>query len=158
MKKLLITLSVAAIGSSSIAGDKLLKPEEAFKSSIKVIKSGVYEINYSIADGYQLYKDKFKVLVGTVGDNSVLISLPDHDTHERYEQSLDKNVKYYKNNVIIRIEVPKNFSDTADVQIQAQGCEATKGVCYPPFTVNISKASSSPTSFLDFIASKFSSN
>lgn len=158
MKKLFITLCIAAISTSSIAADTLLKPEEAFKSSIKVIKSGVYEVNYSIADGYHLYKDKFKVLVGSDENKRILVSLPDTDTYERYEQALDKNVKYYKNNVIIRIEVPKDLSNTSDLQIQAQGCEATKGVCYPPFTVDISKASSSPTSFLEFIASKFSSN
>lgn len=158
MKKLLTAFAMFTFASAALAGDKLLKPEEAFKSSIKVIQPGVYEVNFSIADGYQLYKDKFKVLVGAEENKNILLSLPDNETHERYEQALEKNVKYYKTNVVVRIELPKSEPVTSDVQIQAQGCEATKGVCYPPFTVNLSKASSSPTSFLEFIASKFSGN
>lgn len=157
MKKFVLSIFLVSL-STAYAGDKLLKPEEAFKNSVKLVKPGLYEINISIADGYQLYKEKFKVLEGEIESQKLSLLLPDSETYERFDQAMAKNIKYYKGSLRMNVSVPEGFTSKADLLVQAQGCEATKGVCYPPFTINLSKATSSSGSFLDFIASKFSQN
>lgn len=43
------------------AGDgDLLEPEQAFKFSARAVDSQTLEVRYKIAEGYYLYKDKFK--------------------------------------------------------------------------------------------------
>ena len=53
--------------AQAMTADDLLEPEEAFRFAVRSTQSSGVEIEYTIADGYYLYRDKFKFAVRTAG-------------------------------------------------------------------------------------------
>ena len=41
-------------------GADLLRPEDAFRPSVRALDGRTLEVRYEIADGYYLYRDKFR--------------------------------------------------------------------------------------------------
>ena len=59
------------------AGDgDLLEPEQAFKFSARAVDGQTLEVRYKIAEGYYLYKDKFKFQAVRKGDTAVWFFQP----------------------------------------------------------------------------------
>src|SRR5690349_11312824 len=53
--------SAAAKGAASnLAEPELLEPEAAFRFSAKLLDAKTLEVRYAIADGYYMYRDKFR--------------------------------------------------------------------------------------------------
>ena len=56
---LLLFLFVA--GAAPAAGsDDLLEPEKAFRMSTRALEAGAVEVSFTIADGYYMYRERFK--------------------------------------------------------------------------------------------------
>jgi thiol:disulfide interchange protein DsbD len=54
-------LAACAAGAlSAAATDDLLAPEQAFRFSASLIEPGLVEVRYRIADGYYMYRYKFR--------------------------------------------------------------------------------------------------
>ncbi|MEW6133010.1 MAG: protein-disulfide reductase DsbD [Pseudomonadota bacterium] len=122
---LLLTL---AAGSGH--AQEFLDPEEAFKFSARVIDAKTIKASWKIADGYYLYKDKFKfALTGARLGNA------------RYPAGTIKDdptfgsVEVYKKSVSIELPVTREAGGPLPVTLEAtfQGC-AEDGVCYMPVT------------------------
>lgn len=47
-------------GSAAVSADDLLEPEKAFRISTRALDERTAEIRFAIADGYYMYRDRFK--------------------------------------------------------------------------------------------------
>jgi thiol:disulfide interchange protein DsbD len=108
------------------ADDEFLAPEQAFKFSAQMADAQTLEINYNIADGYYMYRERFHFKA----DNDVKLGQPVLPPGKiKFDQTFQKDVETYRNNVSIRIPV------TGDMPFRltstAQGC-TDKGLCYSP--------------------------
>ncbi|OOZ41570.1 thiol:disulfide interchange protein [Solemya pervernicosa gill symbiont] len=128
---LLITLPLLAFAEEG----ELLDPEQAFQLSVSAADAETLIAEWKIAEGYYLYRKRFKFSTETGGITLGEIKFPAGDV----EPDLDgKPVETYRGSV--RIEIPVSHSQSGPVDLTllttSQGC-ADVGVCYTP--VNESK-------------------
>ena len=61
MKRFFIFLLLCfPLFANAIVEGELLEPEQAFKFSARALDANTVEVRYQIADGYYLYREKFK--------------------------------------------------------------------------------------------------
>ncbi len=118
-------LACLAFVSSAHADDDFLPPEQAFKFSAQMADAHTIVVNYAIADGYYMYRERFRFTAS--GAKLGEPAIPPGKI--KYDDTFQKNVETYHNGVEIRIPVEATgpFTLTAT----GQGC-ADKGLCYPP--------------------------
>ncbi len=131
--KLVIWVLLATITSTVAAQDEeLLEPDKAFALEVSALDNSRIAVRWNIADGYYMYRDKFKFSViegATLGEVKYPKGKTKHDEFfgdvEVYVQdaafvmSLDQG----NGNVILKLE--------------GQGCNEPVGVCYPPIIKEI---------------------
>ena len=91
------------------------------------------QLNWRIADGYYLYKERIKVVPTGATQSIGALVLPKGESHtdeyfgtqEIYRQSVDGT-----------FSVPPSNAKTVEVKVTYQGC-ADAGLCYPPETKTI---------------------
>ncbi|WP_233832400.1 protein-disulfide reductase DsbD [Paraburkholderia sp. ZP32-5] len=124
---LLACLMLMQIGTLARAADDFLDPDVAFKFSATE-KPGEVDVTYKIADGYYMYRERFAFATRngttTIGEPQ----LP--PGHVKFDQTFNKNVETYRNELTIRIPV-KQATGPFDLAVTSQGC-ADAGICYPP--------------------------
>ena len=123
-------------GGSSTEQNPFLRPEQAFILSVDVKDPYTVVVRWNIADGYYLYRDKFKFeFIDTDAAAIIPSALP--RGVEKEDESFGLMEVYFKE---IEIPLPINRSIPApsDVTLKVgyQGC-AEKGFCYPPMTRDI---------------------
>ena len=123
---LLICTSVAAQLKLARPADDLLEPEKAFRFSARPAADGV-EVSFAIADGYYLYRDKFRF--AAEGNPSVKLGAPQFPAGARHKDEFFGEVETYRRQV--RIHVPAQGGGRFDLKVVSQGC-ADVGVCYVP--------------------------
>lgn len=108
-----------------LADDHYLAPEVAFKFSARVIDAKTVEVNYLIADGYYMYRERFAFKADGARLGKEVIP----PGKVKFDETFQKNVETYRGAVTISIPVEAYgpFTLTA----VAQGC-ADAGLCYPP--------------------------
>ena len=126
---LAIVLAIAA--GLACAEDDLLPPEQAFKFSAAMVEPGTVEVHYRIADGYYMYRDKFRFSAQSAG---VTLGEARFPPGKIKEDEYFGKVETYRHEVAIRVPVSVSSSDSSEVTLQAisQGC-ADAGLCYSPF-------------------------
>src|SRR5450830_280970 len=134
LKNCLAALLLAASFAPAQAED-YLAPEVAFKFSAKMVGAKTVEIDYAIADGYYMYRDRFhfKAEGATLGEPA----FPHGKV--KFDDNFQKEVETYRHSVSVR--VPVEAAGQFKLTATAQGC-ADKGLCYPPMD---SVAAMSPT-------------
>jgi thiol:disulfide interchange protein DsbD len=124
---LLACVIVAQFGALARADDNFLDPAVAFKFSATE-KPGEVEVTYKIADGYYMYRERFAFATrngtATIGEPQLPAG------HVKFDQTFNKNVETYRNELTIRIPV-KQAAGPFDLAVTSQGC-ADAGICYPP--------------------------
>ncbi|MGF6903819.1 protein-disulfide reductase DsbD [Paraburkholderia sp. GAS348] len=124
---LLGCLIVAQFGTLAHAADDFLDPAVAFKFSATE-KPGEVDVTYKIADGYYMYRERFAFATRngttTIGEPQLPAG------HVKFDQTFNKNVETYRNELTIRIPV-KQPQGAFDLAVTSQGC-ADAGICYPP--------------------------
>lgn len=124
---LLGCLIFAQFGTLARAADDFLDPAVAFKFSASE-KPGEVDVTYKIADGYYMYRERFAFATRngatTIGEPQLPAG------HVKFDQTFNKNVETYRNELIIRIPV-KQAAGPFDLAVTSQGC-ADAGICYPP--------------------------
>jgi len=125
---LLIILVIAPVLAA--AEDDLLPPDQAFKFSVAMVEPGTAEIHYRIADGYYMYRDKFRFTVQPAGAS---LGQPHFPAGKVKEDEYFGKVETYRHEVAIRVPVSA-ASGESEVTLQAisQGC-ADAGLCYSPY-------------------------
>jgi thiol:disulfide interchange protein DsbD len=124
---LLACVILAQFGTLARADDNFLDPAVAFKFSATE-KPGEIQVTYRIAEGYYMYRERFAFATrngtATLGDPQ----LP--SGHVKFDETFNKNVETYRNELTIRIPV-KQAAGPFDLVVTSQGC-ADAGICYPP--------------------------
>jgi len=122
---LAVLLTFAISGPARAAGD-FLDPDQAFTLSVRVLDAKKLELDYKVAPGYYLYRERFKFSStdAKLGDPQI----PPGKKH--YDTALEQNVETYHDGVVVILPIVsagKSFTLNAT----HQGC-ADKGLCYPP--------------------------
>ncbi|MFS2080440.1 protein-disulfide reductase DsbD [Telluria sp. Tellsp131] len=118
-------LACLAFVSSAHADDDFLPPEQAFKFSAQMADAHTIVVNYAIADGYYMYRERFRFTAS--GAKLGEPAIPPGKI--KYDDTFQKNVETYHNGVEIRI--PVDATGPFTLTATGQGC-ADKGLCYPP--------------------------
>ena len=124
------------------AEEELLPPDEAFAFTA-TIKGDQLQLDWNIAKGYYLYRDKTRISSSTSGISLESLNLP---------KGKIKKDEFFGDVAILRNQVPASVGvkrsdsslNTFSLVAKFQGC-ADLGVCYPPITktINLSLAKSS---------------
>jgi len=110
----------------------LLEAEQAFRFSARSVDAGMLEVRYQIAEGYYLYRDKFKFSVEPAADFT--LDTPQIPPGKVKQDEYFGKVETYRHEVIVKIPYTRNGNATGlTLKATSQGC-ADVGVCYPPQT------------------------
>jgi thiol:disulfide interchange protein DsbD len=107
------------------ADEDFLPPEQAFQFSAHMLDPHTVQVSYAIADGYYMYRERFKF--GAAGATLGEPQIPPGKV--KFDDTFQKNVETYHHGVAIRIPVQGDGPFT--LTVTGQGC-ADKGLCYPP--------------------------
>ena len=98
-------------------------------SQPKRCRSTPCELNWRIADGYYLYKERIKLVPADAARPVGAIVLPKGESH--YDEYFGEQ-EIYRRSLDGTFSVPPG-AKTVDVNVTYQGC-ADAGLCYPPIT------------------------
>jgi len=96
--------------------EEFLDPEVAFKFSARALDANTLEARWQIADGYYMYRDKFRF--GVEGGTLGAVQLP---PGKMKQDELFGNVETYRDAVAIRLPVTA-ATGTLTLHAVAQGC------------------------------------
>ena len=116
-------------GSQVEADEEYLDPEVAFVLTAVAQSTNDIQLNWRIADGYYLYKQRIKLEPANAEHPVGAIVLP---------KGLPHSDEYFGEQEVYRQSVDATFSvppgaKSVDVKVTYQGC-ADAGLCYPPIT------------------------
>lgn len=113
--------------------DELLEPEKAFAVTVEPAAPDRLRVEWRIADGYYMYRDKFRF---AVADGAVSLGAAEFPAALRKQDEFFGEVEIYKNAVAVDLPVDRQSprAQTLVLDLQGQGCNEPIGVCYPPIT------------------------
>jgi thiol:disulfide interchange protein DsbD len=114
--------------------EEYLEVDQAFALTHEALSVNNLELNWRIADGYYLYKQRIKVEPAGATKTIGALVLPKGEAHSD-EYFGEQEV--YRQSVDATFSVPPSDAKTVDVNVTYQGC-ADAGLCYPPQTKLVS--------------------
>jgi thiol:disulfide interchange protein DsbD len=131
VKRFLVAVLWLSLASPAAAqwfkkADELLEPEKAFRFSARVL-DGAVEVQFAIADGYYMYRDKFRF--SSEGNPSVQLGAAELPRGARHKDEFFGETETYRRQITIRI--PAQGEGRFELKVESQGC-ADVGVCYVP--------------------------
>jgi len=113
--------------------EEFLDPEIAFKFSARALDANTLEARWQIADGYYMYRDKFKFEVA-----GATLGAPQLPAGKIKEDENFGRVETYRKDVRISLPIQRT-AGTASVTLKtvSQGC-ADAGLCYTPQETSVS--------------------
>jgi thiol:disulfide interchange protein DsbD len=118
-----------SLGAAAVDPSELLDPHDAFRLSVGALDARTAEVEFRIAKGYYLYRDRFRFETAS-GRVIAEAKLP---AGEMKQDAFFGNSVTYRDHV--RIRVPLSREDLAlgrtRLKVISQGC-ADVGVCYVP--------------------------
>jgi thiol:disulfide interchange protein DsbD len=125
--QLLIALSL--LWSLHAGAQDPLAPEEAYKFSARALDAQTIEVRFDIAEGYYLYKDKFKFAADPA---TVKFGPPRLPAGKVKDDEIFGKVETYRHTLTFPLPVTDAGGLTEfKLTVTSQGC-ADIGVCYPP--------------------------
>ena len=121
-----LALAIPAYAQFFRKADELLEPEKAFRFSARAIEGGV-EVRFAIADGYYMYRDKFRF--SAEGNSTVRLGAAELPRGTPHKDEFFGETETYRRQVTLRI--PAQGEGRFDLKVVSQGC-ADVGVCYVP--------------------------
>jgi thiol:disulfide interchange protein DsbD len=126
---LLIVLVLFPVAAVHAAGaDELLEPDKAFRFSARALDAATVEVRYAIADGYYLYRERFRFAAEPV---SVTLGQPQFPRGQIHEDKFFGKQETYRKEVRIRLPLEAAGAERVKLLVTSQGC-ADVGVCYVP--------------------------
>jgi thiol:disulfide interchange protein DsbD len=123
-----LALLAAALPASAVADADLLPPEQAFRFSALALDARTFELRYTVAPGYYLYRSKFRFDAGAATLGPAVLP-----PGESRRDAFFGDVETYRGRVRIRLPFAAPAGVTrVELRVLSQGC-ADVGVCYPPF-------------------------
>jgi thiol:disulfide interchange protein DsbD len=123
-------LLVLMLSAPCLAEEDFLEPEDAFRFSARLVSDQLLEVQYQIADGYYMYRDRFRF---EVEPHSVVLGEPRFPDGESHEDEFFGRSVVYRMHVTIQIPIVSGIDTVAAIRLVAvsQGC-ADGGICYLP--------------------------
>ena len=121
-----VALLACAVALSAFA-QELLEPEKAFRIGARTLGRDAVEVSFAIADGYYLYRDKFRF---AIAEGAGRLGVPEFPPGVRRRDEFFGEVETYRKEVRIRIPV-EGAGEELKLRVTSQGC-ADIGVCYVP--------------------------
>jgi thioredoxin:protein disulfide reductase len=130
----------AVLGVGASAHAAFLEPEKAFQFSATAVDAQTLEVRYAIADGYYLYRERFKFALDPATAAGATLGEPVFPKGEiKFDETFQKDVEHYRKTVAVRIPV-SGAAGPVTLLSTSQGC-ADAGLCYPP---QLAKATLTP--------------
>ena len=123
---ILLLLPVPAVHAAG--ADELLEPDKAFRFSARALDAATVEVRYAIADGYYLYRDRFRFAAEPASVTLGPAQFPKGQVHE--DKFFGKQ-EIYRKEVRIRVPLEAAGAERLKLLVTSQGC-ADLGVCYVP--------------------------
>lgn len=128
LPRFLTFLFAALISLLALAGhaaDEPLPAEEAFRASARLIDDKQVEIRFRVADGYYLYRHRFKFAADGIsfGEPTLPPGKPKKD-------DAFGDVEIYRGELVFTLPISAG-QPPFTLQLTSQGC-ADIGICYPP--------------------------
>lgn len=119
--------------------DELLQPEQAFALSASVKDDHTLHVNWQIADGYYLYREKIQLELANA--DGVKLGAFDIPRGEPKQDEAFGQVETFHNGLEFDLPLIRTtpLAQTVTLQAKYQGC-ADRGVCYPPMAKKIDLA------------------
>ena len=154
MKRLFLSLLlfVCLPAAAQLKGstDNLLEPEKAFRFSARAADEASVEVRFAIADGYYMYRERFRF---DAAGGGVRLGTPEFPQGTVHKDEFFGEMQIYRKDV--RIRIPVQGAGAFDLKVTSQGC-ADVGVCYIPMESKAAlrvAAGSAPSSFSIFSSS-----
>ena len=128
MKRPLLALLLVLAPAVHAASDDLLEPDKAFRIFVQAIDAGTAEVRFRIAEGYYLYRDRFRF---TAEPATVTLGSPRFPEGEIHEDKFFGKQVTYRREVRILLPLSSGGADKFRLTVTSQGC-ADIGVCYIP--------------------------
>ena len=130
MKRLLLSLFLL-FSAFTHAENDLLPADEAFSFKARVVNDEIL-LNWGIAQGYYLYKEKIKIS----SDFSTQLGTAKFPKAKIKNDEFFGKIGIYRNNAVVAIPVLEGDAKSILLTVTYQGC-ADLGVCYPPITKSV---------------------
>jgi len=128
--RILFAVFFGLLAQFAHAADDYLQPEAAFKFSAKMLDARNIEITYRIADGYYMYRERFRFKAEGAKLGEPIIPRG----KIKYDETFEKDVETFRQSITIKI--PLEATSAFKLISTAQGC-ADKGLCYAPMDSEI---------------------
>ena len=127
---LLILTSLSTFSLDNWSEDDLLMPDQAFQIQGRADGPEHLIVEWQIADGYYMYRDKIRFESDTLG---IDLDEPDLPEAKIKHDEFFGDVAIYRNFVTTRIPIQRSLGSPESISLQAhsQGC-ADQGICFPP--------------------------
>ena len=124
-----LALVFAAATIAAAEPGELLAPEKAFRMSAQPLDARSVEVEFRIAEGYYMYRDRFRFATGsgrTIADAQIPRGKLKHD-------EFFGTTETFRHRVSIRVPLRAGDIEAGSVRLKvtSQGC-ADVGVCYVP--------------------------
>jgi thiol:disulfide interchange protein DsbD len=132
---LLLFTGLGAMAQQSLDDDDLLMPDQAFQIKGRADGPEQLIVEWRIADGYYMYRDKIHFETDATGIKLAEAILPDAEIkHDEFFG----DVAIYHNTVTARIPFQRDAGTAGTINLLArsQGC-ADRGICFPPHVQEI---------------------
>ncbi|MBA1329843.1 thiol:disulfide interchange protein, partial [Candidatus Endoriftia persephone str. Guaymas] len=127
---LIITLLGLLLAPFAWAEDELLMPDQAFQISARSDGPDTLLVEWQIADGYYMYRDKLRFSSDAVG---IELSEPELSEAKIKQDEFFGEVAIYRGHASARIPIKRDpgVPETITLEARSQGC-ADLGICFPP--------------------------
>ena len=126
---LLLALLLQGAAQAAFDSSEPIEAEKAFRlDSVRVVEPGLVEAHWSIADGYYMYRDRFKFAADPASVKLGAAQTPPGELHD--DPNFGK-VETYRREVKVLIPFEAAAGTAWTLKTKSQGC-ADMGVCYPP--------------------------
>ncbi|EGW52918.1 protein-disulfide reductase DsbD [Candidatus Endoriftia persephonae] len=135
---LIITLLGLLLAPFAWAEDELLMPDQAFQISARSDGPDTLLVEWQIADGYYMYRDKLRFSSDAVG---IELGEPELSEAKIKQDEFFGEVAIYRGHASARIPIKRDpgAPETITLEARSQGC-ADLGICFPPHSQEIKLA------------------
>lgn len=115
--------------------DDILDPDDAFQISFDS-QPGQFKVNWVIAEGHYLYRDKMQITTTNTDINSQALILPAGEAKDDPVFNKTLYVFHHFADATLPYQYTLNGDEEATFKVKYQGCSSVSGICYPPITKN----------------------
>ncbi len=150
---ILANLAIVALPATGVEEDDLLMPDQAFQLEAVPTTDGV-RLEWRIADGYYLYRNKFRF---RTENQDLTLGKPVFPAGKFKDDEFFGRMEIYRDRVSIDLPVERAaHKSELSLKATSQGC-ADVGVCYPPqtktFTLQLPEPTVTPVAANDALGS-----